>query len=124
MITYFDSQPRFELTGEFNEGRALFKLLEDYTLYINNITVTVPAGFKTDFASVPRFLWSIFPPSGEYAPAAIVHDYLYSSRATVSRFLADAIFHEAMESALKVPFWKRKSVYWAVRLFGGSHFKT
>jgi hypothetical protein len=37
----------------------------------------VPAGFVTDFASVPRPLWSIFPPTGKYAPAAVLHDWLY-----------------------------------------------
>ena len=36
----------------------------------------VPAWFKTDLASVPRIAWYLFPPSGEYAAAAALHDYL------------------------------------------------
>ena len=40
--------------------------------------VVVPAGFATDFASVPRAFWRLLPPFGEYMLAAVVHDYLYA----------------------------------------------
>ena len=36
--------------------------------------VTVPTGFVTDFASIPRIFWSALRPDGEYAYAAVVHD--------------------------------------------------
>lgn len=50
-----------------------FKLLED----INYKDVTVPKGYRTDGASVPRIFWSLFPPNRtDYLPAAIIHDYL------------------------------------------------
>lgn len=39
--------------------------------------VTVPTGFVTDLTSVPRLFWNIFPKTGRYAYAAIVHDYIY-----------------------------------------------
>jgi hypothetical protein len=39
--------------------------------------VDVPAGFVTDFASIPRAFWSLLQPDGEYTYPAIVHDYLY-----------------------------------------------
>src|SRR5881409_691058 len=40
-------------------------------------TFVVPAGTKTDFASVPRvFVWFI-PKYGPYTKAAILHDYLW-----------------------------------------------
>src|SRR5262245_55189884 len=39
--------------------------------------VTVPVGFVTDFASIPRIFWSALPPDGRYTYPAIVHDYLY-----------------------------------------------
>lgn len=39
--------------------------------------VTVPKGYRTDGADVPRFFWSLFPPNkSDYMPAVIVHDYL------------------------------------------------
>lgn len=37
----------------------------------------IPAGFITDFASIPRVFWCIFPPTGSYAPVAVIHDYVY-----------------------------------------------
>lgn len=37
---------------------------------------TVPKGFVTDLASVPSVFWSVLRPDGEYAYAAILHDYL------------------------------------------------
>ena len=39
--------------------------------------IVVPAGFISDFASVPRPLWSLIPPTGRYLWAAVVHDYFY-----------------------------------------------
>jgi hypothetical protein len=39
--------------------------------------VSVPVGFVTDFASIPRLFWSALRPDGEYTYPAIVHDYLY-----------------------------------------------
>ena len=102
-------------------GRQLWQLTRSlrFTLSVNggSIRVSVPEGFVTDFASVPRPLWPVFPPQGQWCEAAVVHDYLYSSR-TCSRFLADALFRESMHQ-LGVPLWRRVVMYYAVRLFGG-----
>lgn len=76
----------------------------------------VPAGFITDFASIPRAFWRILPPSGKYNKAAVVHDYLYSTQ-MVTQEIADLIFHEAM-GVLAVPSWKRWTMYRALRMFG------
>ena len=53
--------------------------------------IEVPAGFETDFASVPRLFWRVVPPWGRYSPAAVVHDYLYHT-GKVSRLAADRLF--------------------------------
>jgi len=85
--------------------------------------VRVPRGFVTDFASVPRFLWRLLPPTGTYGKAAVVHDYLYRTpRSPYSRADADLVFLEAMEE-LGVPWWKRTLMYDAVRLFGAGAYK-
>lgn len=76
----------------------------------------VPAGFITDFASIPRVFWRILPPTGKYNKAAVVHDYLYSTQ-MVTQKLADLIFYEAM-GVLDVPKWKRATMYRALRMFG------
>lgn len=84
--------------------------------------VHVPAGFITDFASIPRFLWALLPPTGKYQRAAVIHDYMYRTGAR-SRVVADAMFLEAM-IFLGVPMWKRQLMYRAVRLFGRWSYKA
>ena len=73
--------------------------------------ITVPAGFITDGASVPRFLWPFLPSWGRYARAAVVHDYLcVLGRSNIihphckSRREADYIFWEAVRVCGVNPF--------------------
>jgi hypothetical protein len=42
--------------------------------------ITVPRYFVTDFASIPRFLWSLLPKWDGYGTPSVVHDYLYWER--------------------------------------------
>jgi len=51
--------------------------------------LTLPKGFVTDFASIPRVFWSVLPRDGDYVYAAVIHDYLYWIQST-SREEADA----------------------------------
>ncbi len=76
-----------------------------------------PDGMTTDFASIPKALWSIFPPTGdgvhaEYGKSAVIHDYLYQTGkicgVPISRRYADLIFYTA-NTALGVPYWIRKT---------------
>lgn len=103
------------------------KYREIYTAfhyYIGSIekpvdVITVPAGFRTDYASVPNLPVTryVFPRDGEYVKAAVIHDYLYYIGYRADRKLCDQIFLEAME-VLKVPYWKRITMYRAVRAGG------
>jgi hypothetical protein len=77
--------------------------------------ITVPKGFVTDFASTPRPIWWLMPPSDEYDAAAVVHDWFYRNHFT--RWLCDGLFYEA-GNALLVPFWKIWTMYFFLRLFG------
>ena len=91
--------------------------------------IEVPKGFITDFASVPRILWNILPPTGPYGKAAVIHDYLYvmggiplpKSRLSYNKPKSDKIFLEAME-VLGVGRFKRNTMYLAVKLFGVGNF--
>jgi hypothetical protein len=78
----------------------------------------VPQGYVTDFASVPRpFRWLV-PKSGKYNQAAVVHDYIYTNLyRTLTKDQADQIFFDAMQE-LGVVRWKRKLMYFAVRIGG------
>lgn len=84
--------------------------------YPSDQIITVPKGFDTDFASIPRIFWGILPPSGPYGKAAVVHDYCYRT-ACYSRKISDIIFLEGMD-VLKVSGWKKIVIYYAVRWFG------
>ena len=47
-----------------------WQLLEDLEYHIGSEDgplITVPSGYETDFASVPKALWSVFPPFGRYS---------------------------------------------------------
>jgi hypothetical protein len=78
--------------------------------------INVPIGTYTDFASIPRLLWAIFPQWGKYGNAAVIHDWMYWDQSQ-KRLEADQIFLEGM-GVLEVPGWKRHTIYYAVRWFG------
>lgn len=50
------------------------------TYLLGSATFVVPRGFITDFASVPKFLWWLFGPTGLWTWAAILHDWLCKMR--------------------------------------------
>jgi hypothetical protein len=84
-------------------------------------TVTVPVGFVTDFASIPRIFWTALKPDGIYAWAAVVHDYMYWTQ-TTSKEVADKTLLYAMED-FAIPTLTKNAIYQAVHLFGGGSWK-
>jgi len=109
------------LIVEMMSGRK-WKVVKEFTFHAaNDDIISVPAGFITDLASIPRVLWNILPPNGKYGKASVVHDYLYVE-AIGNKKYADNIFLEAME-LLGVGYFKRYSMYWAVRAFGKGSYK-
>ncbi|EEM9454573.1 DUF1353 domain-containing protein [Salmonella enterica] len=100
-------------------GHYEWRVHEPFAFYLSNDNsdvIEVPAGFVTDLATIPRVFWSLMPPDGKYAKAAIIHDYLYDNALRTKRE-ADRIFLDGM-TVLGVPRWKRMIMYYAVRLFG------
>lgn len=94
--------------------------------------VKVPEGFMTDFASVPRLFWNIIPPWGVYGKATVVHDFLYCFKTYTDPYgmtrkatkeFADITFYNAM-GVLGVKGWKRKTMYFAVKWFGGKSWRA
>ncbi|WP_029902536.1 DUF1353 domain-containing protein [Nocardia brasiliensis] len=77
----------------------------------------IPAGFRTDFASVPRALVWLVPRYGAYTRAAILHDFLRST-GRVSVADADGLFRRCLrEMNVAVP--RRWMMWAAVRLASG-----
>ena len=87
-----------------------------------NKVVEVPAGFVTDFASVPR-LPIVYLLAGDTAhEAAVVHDYLYQMH-LVGKAKADAVFLEAMRAS-GVPKFRRWLMYMGVKVGGFSAYSS
>jgi hypothetical protein len=125
MSFLFPDEMQFRDAG-MRGGCRLFRLTHFFQ-YVSSLgTITVPAGFVTDGASIPQAFWSILGPHGEYFPAALIHDYLYSDASTgffnTTRKQSDDIFKEAMFN-IGVAWPKREIIYRAVRLFGGRNYK-
>lgn len=125
-MSNFLSPLRIEDAGPGKHGRQVFVLLEEFPYEVgaagSGLVIRVPAGFVTDFASIPRLFWTIVSPVGQHGKAAVVHDFLYRQTSGFSKVLADAIFFEAME-LLGVPWYRRWAMYLAVRFFGRSSYQ-
>lgn len=97
-----------------------YELLEGFEYHVGEYPseeiITVPAGFITDFASVPKIFHGIIKPTGKHGKAAVIHDYCYAT-AIYGKVKSDLIFLEAMK-VLNVSVWKRNIMYTAVVLFG------
>ena len=66
------------------QGERRWELIEDVVHAQGDGTrITVKQGTPTDFASVPRLFWAIFPPYGRYTMAAVFHDELYRLRGRI-----------------------------------------
>jgi hypothetical protein len=86
----------------------------DYEIRDTGIVVTVPEGFVTDFASIPRPFWSVLPRWGKYGAPSVVHDFLYWDQ-RCTREQADRIVLTAMEESEVGPVWRfiiHRAVAW------------
>ena len=101
-----------------DEMGNVYRLLEPLTYE----DLTVPAGFESDGASVPRFFWRIvFPPGDTKAlRAAFLHDYIYRTHpAGWTKAQADDLFRKILIED-GVSRTSAALAYYGVRLFGGS----
>ena len=104
------------------DGRTWRVLTEfDFASEVLERIIRVPVGFVTDFASTPRVLWALLPPTGRYSKAAVLHDAAYQHpemvTPTITRIQADRLFREGME-ALRVALLTKWVLFWGVRVGG------
>jgi len=99
--------------------------------------ITAKRGFKTDLASIPRFLWFLLAPFELTLAGPIFHDLIYRlagsiappdgevvpSEKVFTKDEADDIFLELMTRE-KISYGIRNAAYIAVRLFGKSSWRT
>lgn len=102
-------------------------LTKSYKIRLDNgDLITIPKGYQTNGADIPRIFWRLYPPyAPEYMPAVLIHDYLcdkaideYANKADLrEKFLyADNAFREILEK-LNISKSKVKLFYNAVRLW-------
>lgn len=107
------------LRGHYDGPR--FVLDEPLTYRSTYGEITVPAGFVTDFDSVPRLPLAYWLAKGRTILGAVVHDWLYSAQAIagirIDRRLADRVFLEAMEDE-GVGRLARRTIWAGVRAGG------
>lgn len=112
------------------DGRQRYVLEHDF-VYLSSAfgSITAPAGMETDFASVPRLVWTYLSPEDPcILYGSIIHDLLYQRGGRLplrrlTRAESDAVLREAM---LVSGARRRQAavVYHALRMFGASNFKA
>ncbi len=117
----FYTELEVEPADEYDDN--LWRLQRNLNYYSGVLgkAVIVPAGFVTDFASVPRIPIAYDLCGSKANKASVVHDYLYAKGNICTREQADAVFKEAM-AITGVPTWRRNLMWAAVRVFGSTHF--
>lgn len=106
-----------------DQGRNLWELTEDYLYPLGiNTVITVPAGYITNFGTIPRWCYCLITPA-EMREAAVVHDFLCNENFTldqapihpgIPRRVADAILFDHMRR-IGIGYFRAYAVYLAVR---------
>lgn len=120
------------LIVEVMPSGKLFRLFVPFTFDWHGIRIRIGAGFETDFASIPRIFRWLIEKLGRWNKPAVVHDAIYQGLYTTpshvhtmpfTRAEADDIFLDGM-IALGVAPWKRRLMYWAVRICGWAAWRN
>ena len=109
-------------------GTRTWELTNDFTYVLNGNKYVIPAGFKFDGASIPKFLRTFFSPVGVLLLGGLVHDYAYkyetllreNKRDTlgkISQKRADEIFRD-ININVNGFYLMNYLAYWSLRLGG------
>lgn len=104
------------IVREIDDGHWKLFYNLSYRCDLLKTTITVPAGFVTDFASIPRIPLAYWLLGGTANEAAVIHDFLYRKQFT-TRKQADQVLLEAMVATDIIP-WRRAMIYFGVRIGG------
>ena len=124
-MKYYKQKPQIVFIAK-NENGDIFRLVNRMKYLWHDKILKVPAGFESDGASVPCFLWASISPKIDDRTLAgsIAHDFIYRTQpADWTRKEADDMFYDIIrEDGLS---WIRaQKAYWGVRLFGGIAWKN
>ncbi len=99
-----------------------YKTGSEIDIIIDNELFTIPTGFETDLASIPRWYWSFLSPQySAFVTPSIIHDYFYRCENLKNRDFADSVFYYALLNN-GVSRYTASKFYMAVRLFGAHSY--
>jgi hypothetical protein len=108
----------------YHPRRGCWEVISDFTIDIDNIKITIPAGFETDLATIPWAMRGLINTYELGLTAPIVHDYCYVQQGligadgrSICREQADRFF-AALMFADGVAIWRIACAYYAVRECG------
>ena len=99
--------------------RRVYELLKPYSVIMKtrefNLSVDVPAGYQTDFGSVPIIAQVLLGNRDNYLHSFLAHDALCDQH--FPPFIANGVLRMIM-LATGVPMWKRLTYYYALQIMG------
>ena len=108
-------------------GTRHWELADSWYYEINGEEYMIPAGFKFDGASIPKFLHTWLSPTGVLLMGGLVHDYAYkyatlyksdgTTMGTIDQKKADEIFRDINIEQNGFHFLNYLA-YWALRIGG------
>jgi hypothetical protein len=105
------------------DGRTVWELDEPFQYTNGVIKITIDKGFQCDFCSVPRVPIAYLLVGAIGEEAGLVHDYGYREGAIpkMTRAEVDKLFYNILGEC-GVSWWKRKAMYYAVRVGAGRNW--
>ena len=109
-------------------GVRHWEVAEDFNYELNDKKFVIPAGFKFDGASIPKFLHPFFSPVGVFLMGGLVHDYAYKYQTllmknkkdtlgVISQKRADEIFRD-ININVNGFYLMNYLAYWSLRIGG------
>jgi uncharacterized membrane protein len=109
-------------------GTRHWEIAKDFEYEINKQKFVIPAGFKFDGASIPKFLHTFLSPVGVLLLGGLVHDYAYKYETLlcenkkdtigiISQKKADEIFRD-INIEINGFYFMNYLAYWSLRLGG------
>jgi hypothetical protein len=109
-------------------GVRHWEIAKDFHYKLNGEDFVIPAGFKFDGASIPKFLHPFLSPVGVLLIGGLVHDYGYKyatllkknkkdTLGTISQKRADEIFRD-INIGVNGFYLMNYLAYWSLRLGG------
>ena len=115
--------PRETEAPWLGKGSTKIQLVERFVVSVYDpmesvdLELVVPSGYVSDWASIPKLFWRLFPPNySESRHGSILHDYIYShlylyfSKSFADRLLRDCMRHDGAGKLASTAFYLAVSV--------------